>query len=254
MLALPPALDRLIDGERWSEIDIGESGGRVFRIGEHAFLKYGDGRVFADVVAEYARLAWLQGRIASPRVLHFSATADAAWLLTSALPGQMAESLLDDRPRDRARIVDAVAGFLRQLHALPIVDCPFDATHSIRLAHARRNIDAGIVPEDEFDAERAGWTAEQIWEALQAAPPSRFDRVVTHGDYSTGNIFLDADHRVTGMLDVGRLGVADPYQDLAILWNNLEDYGLGARLFAAYGEAEPDETRLRFHLMLDELF
>lgn len=56
------------------------------------------------------------------------------------------------------------------------------------------------------------------------------------------------------MIDVGRLGVADRYQDLAILWNNLEEYGLGAELLRAYGEAEPDETRLRFHLMLDELF
>ena len=254
MLALPPALDRLVSGERWTEIYIGESGGRVFRIGEGAFLKYGAGRAFPDIVAEHARLVWLQGRIPVPRVLHFTATDKAAWLLTTAMPGRMAEELLEDRAAPRAAIVFSVARFLRALHDLAITDCPFDASHPVRLADARRNIDAGLVPEDEFDDTRAGWTAEQVWDALQANMPRRFDRVVTHGDFSTGNIFLDAEGRVTGMIDVGRLGVADRYQDLAILWNNLEEYGLGAALLRAYGEAEPDETRLRFHLMLDELF
>lgn len=254
MLCLPPALDSLIAGERWTEMDIGESGGRVFRIGEGAFLKYGAGRVFSDIVAEHARLAWLQGRISVPRVLHFAATDEAAWLLTTAMPGRMAEELLDEGGAPRAAIVAAIARFLRTLHALPVADCPFDAAHPVRLADARRNIDAGLVAEDDFDDERAGWTAEQVWDALQAGLPRRFDRVVTHGDFSTGNIFLDAEGRVTGMIDVGRLGVADRYQDLAILWNNLEEYGLGAELLRAYGEAEPDETRLRFHLLLDELF
>lgn len=254
MLAMPPALDSLVAGERWTEIDIGESGGRVFRIGDHAFLKYGEGRVFPDIVAEHARLAWLQGRVAVPNVLHFAATDEAAWLLTTAVPGRMVEEAIEDRGAPREAIVEAMALFLRTVHALPVADCPFDASHSVRLADAGRNIAAGLVPEDEFDAERADWTAEQVWNALHAEMPTAFDRVVTHGDFSTGNIFVDADNRVTGIIDVGRLGVADRYQDLAILWNNLEEFGLGAHLLRAYGEAEPDMARLRFHLMLDELF
>jgi aminoglycoside 3'-phosphotransferase I len=251
---MPPSLDSFIAGERWTEIDSGESGGRVFRIGDNAFLKYGEGRVFSDIVAEHCRLVWLQGRIAAPRVLHFAATGEAVWLLTSALPGRMVEEVIEDRGAPRAAIVDAVAEFLRTLHALGVEDCPFDASHPVGLADARRNISAGLVAEDDFDAERAGWTAEQVWDALHAEMPSQFDRVVTHGDFSTGNIFVDADGRVTGMIDVGRLGVADRYQDLAILWNNLEEIGLGAQLLHAYGETEPDMARLRFHLMLDELF
>lgn len=143
---------------------------------------------------------------------------------------------------------------MRRLHALPVADCPFDASHPVRLAQARRNIDAGRVDEADFDDIRAGWTADQVWEALHASMPPAFERIVTHGDFSTGNILIDADGSVTGIVDVGRLGVADPYQDLAVLWNNFEAYGLGARLFEAYGIAEPDEARLHFHLLLDELF
>ena len=90
MIALPPTLDSLIAGAPWTENHIGESGGRVFRIGDRAFLKCGEGRVARDIIDEYARLVWLQGRIAVPRVLHFTAGPDDAWLLTSAMPGRMA--------------------------------------------------------------------------------------------------------------------------------------------------------------------
>lgn len=254
MIPLPPSLESFVVGREWVADTIGESGGQVFRIGADAWLKYGAGRTARDIVDEHARLCWLQGRIAVPRVLHFSATEDAAWLLSSALPGRMAQDWLEESPGDRERIVAAIAAFLRTLHAIPVADCPFDASHPVRLAEARRNIDAGRVQEDEFDDERDGWTAEQVWEAIHRPMPARFERVVTHGDYSTGNIFLDDDLRVTGVIDLGRVGVADPYQDLAILWNNLEEYGLGRRLLESFGIAEPDETRLRFHLMLDELF
>lgn len=60
----------------------------------------------------------------------------------------------------------------------------------------------------------------------------------------------------SGCIDVGRLGVAGRYQDLAILWNGLREFdgALGARLFARYGIGVPDERRLRFHLTLDECF
>jgi aminoglycoside phosphotransferase len=64
------------------------------------------------------------------------------------------------------------------------------------------------------------------------------------------------DGRVTGCIDVGRAGAADRYQDLAMLWNCLADFGgeLQRELFHAYGTGEPDARRLRFHLCLDEFF
>ena len=85
--------------------------------------------------------------------------------------------------------------------------------------------------------------------------PARFGRVVTHGDFSPGNVLV-VDDAVTGCIDVGRVGLADPYQDLAILWANLEELGagLGDRVLHAYGIASPDRDRLAFHLCLDEIF
>jgi len=78
---------------------------------------------------------------------------------------------------------------------------------------------------------------------------------VTHGDFSLDNVIVRGD-AVVGCIDVARAGSADPYQDLAILWNNLDEFdpALRVRLFRQYGIAEPDATRLAFHLLLDELF
>ena len=85
--------------------------------------------------------------------------------------------------------------------------------------------------------------------------PFESQRVVTRGDYSLDNILLD-DGVVTGCIDLGRLGAADPYQDLAIIGKNLEEFGseLQDLLFRAYGIEHPDSRRIQFHLCLDEFF
>lgn len=79
--------------------------------------------------------------------------------------------------------------------------------------------------------------------------PGRPSLYLKHGDFLLGNILLD-EHGVTGCIDVGRAGIADPYQDIAILWDNLAELGgdLQARFRDAYGIAALDERRLRFHL------
>ncbi|USJ01176.1 hypothetical protein MUG10_02760 [Xanthomonas prunicola] len=38
----------------------------------------------------------------------------------------------------------------------------------LRLAHARRRLDAGLIDADDFDDARAGWTPAQVWAAMQA--------------------------------------------------------------------------------------
>jgi len=163
--------------------------------------------------------------------------------------------LLERDPGAGPAVVDALAAFLRRLHAIPVAECPFDDALEPRLAQARARIDAGEVDEADFDEERLGQTAEQVWTDLQAMLPLDFDRVVTHGDFTLDNLLIDGGE-VVGCIDVGRAGIADRYQDLALLWNCLGEFGEAqqARLFAQYGIDQPDPQRLAFHLLLDELF
>lgn len=154
------------------------------------------------------------------------------------------------------RIIAGFAAFLRALHALPVDDCPFDASAAVRLAHARRLVAGAAVDESDFDEDHRGWTAREVLAQVEALAPCATGRVVTHGDFSLGNLMLDADGRPTGCIDVGRLGIADSWQDIAILWNNLRDVdeGAPALFLKAMGIDKPDEPRLLFHRCLDELF
>lgn len=200
-------------------------------------------------------MRWLAGRVAVPELVAFVDEADAAWLLTAALPGRTAWEVLDAGDEDAGTVVVAIAACLREWHALAPQDCPFDASAPQRLAKARARIDAGLVDADDFDPERAGWSAEQVWDALVALPLPSAPPVVTHGDFSLDNILI-ADGVVTGCIDVGRAGLADRYQDIAILWNGLGEFGphLQSRLLAALGQGSGDQALIDFHLLLDELF
>lgn len=258
-LFVPPGLAEAVAGMEWARPAAGEAAAAVHRLYAPGrptlYLKQGSGDAAEDIAAEMVRLRWLGRHTATPEMLGFVATPDEAWLLTSAVPGRTAFEVLETEPDRRAEIVTALAEHLRALHAVPAEECPFNSAHTLRLSEARKRMEAGEVDLGDFDPERAGWTAERVWAQMTAMLPIEPDPVVTHGDCSLDNILLE-DGKVTGLIDLGRVGVADRYQDLAILWNGLGDFGAGlqARLFTAYGIAEPDIRKLRFHLALDEFF
>lgn len=255
----PADLRAALDGYTPARVRSGESGAKVYRftrMGRRSlYLKYAAGRVARHVMEEVVRLRWLNGHLPSPRLRCFGGGRSSAWMLTEALPGLPASECLSAQDGGRLETVRAIAGFMQRLHGLPVDSCPFLSDHTIRMAQARGNIEAGIVDAEDFDEQRRGWTADRVWSELNAIIPARFDRVVTHGDFSLDNIFIDRG-RVTGMIDAGRLGIADRYQDLAILWNNLAEFGAGLQqaFLTEYGVRRLDRRRLEFHLCLDEFF
>ena len=261
---LPSSLAPLVQGYRWSRNIVGESGDSVYRLqppgnGPDLYLKHARGLTVSDVADEMTRLRWLARHVTVPAIRCFLTTADQAWLLMTALPGQTAYQLLEARPDNGFAIVDALARFLRRLHAIPVESCPFNSDHRLRLGEARWRLDHGLVGGKDFDESRQGWTGEQVWNAMTALLPLAPDLVVTHGDLSLDNIILtdrDGDEGGVGCIDTGRAGIADRYQDLAIVWRGLGDFGpaLQERFCATYGIDRPDDRKMRFHLMLDELF
>lgn len=249
-----------LDGYEWHRNTVGESGGAVYRLRSKdgrpdLFLKHGKDAVADDITDEMAKLRWLGRYLPVPACVRFSRTADEAWLLMTAMPGETAYQVMEAHPAQRMAVVSAIARFLRRIHAIPASACPFTSHHDYRLARARERLDVNLVDEDDFDDARAGWTGEQVWEAAQALLPLAPDQVVTHGDYSLDNILI-RDGEVVGCIDVGRVGIADRYQDLAIAWNCLEEFGtsLQEEFFKQYDIAQPDRAKLDFHLMLDEFF
>jgi streptomycin 3"-kinase len=88
------------------------------------------------------------------------------------------------------------------------------------------------------------------------------DLVVCHGDACLPNFLVDPDtDRCTGVVDLGRLGLADRYAELALLvvnaregWANEERARSADReLFTILGIPGHDRDRLAFYLRLDPL-
>ena len=187
-----------------------------------------------DLGREVERLRWVAPYATVPVVLDHGSDADGAWMVTAAVPG---ESAVSERwLADPARAVAAIGEGLRRLHAAAPVDaCPFREPVAPWLRAATRSTEAG----------RAFLAA--------APPPDRL--VVCHGDACSPNTLLDDDGRFAGHVDLGDLGVADRWADLAIATYATEwNYGSGwdEPLLAAYGVA-PDPVRTDYYRRLWDL-
>jgi aminoglycoside phosphotransferase len=235
----------------------GQSGAMVWRV-EMAgiaryYLKTSSSSNDTDLRTEAERLAWIAPRFPAPVVAAFGVEANQNYLLTTAVRGiSLQEQLSHDNV---ITIVKNVGSVLRQLHRLAVTDCPFSMQLSQRLALAEARLKAGEVDLDNFDEERQGQSVDVLWAEVLAKRPVREDVVVTHGDFTPANILINPDTlEVAGVIDWGKLGVADRYQDLALMLRELEPEVHSAFL-AGYGEVPNlDGKRIAYYQLIDEFF
>jgi aminoglycoside phosphotransferase len=263
MAAPPRALLRRFPDHTWSPVTTGLSGALVWRLHgpTELFVKVADASPHHDtgfdLSAEAERTRWLGGRgIPVPEVVGAGTTGAAHWLITTAVPGRPAAHAW---PAEQVpAVVDALADLTRALHAVPAGACPFDRGLAVTVAAARHAVDAGLVDLDDLDDERVGRTADELLAELEATRPDTEDVVVCHGDLTFDNVLLDpGTARVTGLIDLGRLGRADRCADLALLIGELAATtwpGAVERFLRRYGGPVPDPARLAFYRLLDEFF
>jgi len=208
---------------------------------------------------EADRLRWLAEAapdLAVPRVLDRGRDDDGDWLRLTRLPGTAAT--------DRIHLYDvdataaAMARGLRQIHAVSVADCPFDARAETLVVAARRRVEEGAVDATGFDPVHRRYSAAELFDRLLAVPvPEPDDLVLCHGDYCLPNVLL-VDGDVSGIVDWGRAGVGDRYLDLALaarsIIHNTGSPELAVRFFDAYGIAAPDGRKVDFFVLLDEFF
>jgi kanamycin kinase len=233
-----------------------EVGGLTFEVwgrGERRFVKWSPPGAPDDLVAEAERLGWVRRYHPVPEVLDQGRDDEGAWLVTRALDGRSAVDVpWCRRPADA---VTAMGEGLRALHdALPVGACPFSWSAAARVADASAALAAGALdPAGWHDEHRALGVAGAL-EAASAVPPVD-EVVVCHGDACAPNTIVGEDGRWCGHVDLGRLGVADRWADLAVAtWSTAWNYGPGweGRLLAAYG-IDPDPDRIRYYRLLWDL-
>jgi aminoglycoside phosphotransferase len=253
---LPQILSKTLSGYVWKQNLTGFSSSQVFRLtkvgGENLYLKIAL-RVDSELAEEKQRLDWLRGKLSVPEVRLFAQTDERDYLLISEVEGAGAHE--DSWKEDVPRAIELLSKGVRIIHSLPVADCPFDETLEAKIERARRRMELRLVDESDFDDERQGKTAEDLFRELIATKPASEDLVFTHGDYCLPNV-LFKDWQISGFVDLGRAGVADCYQDIALLARSV-CYNFGEKwtpfVFEAL-EIEPDWERIDFYKLLDEFF
>jgi aminoglycoside phosphotransferase len=232
-------------------------GGLTFQIGlgeARQFIKWTPHGSGIDVAAEVVRLGWAARFTVVPRVLDEGADETGSWMVTGGLPGR---SAVDDHcKRDPGTAVRAIGAGLRALHdVLPVADCPFDWSAELRSARVRSRAAAGRVDPAAWRPEiRQVGTVERALDVLADIPPVD-ELVVCHGDACAPNTLVGDDGTCTGHVDLGALGVADRWADLAIAtWSTQWNYGPGWEepLLEAYG-VRADPERIMYYRLLWEL-
>lgn len=230
---VPDLVRSVLPGRRLDPVWRNEAGGLTWRTddpGPARHVKWAPhGAAALDVPAEAGRLRWLAGRVVVPEVVAVEHDDGGTVLVTATLPGR---SAVDPRWLAAPEVaVAAVGRGLRAFHdALPVEGCPFSWTARDRLARLRPDVPA------------------EVRARLRDVPD--VDRlVVAHGDACMPNTLLDDDGRPAAHVDVGALGVADRWADLAVAsWSTAWNVGPGYEdlLLEAYGVGR-DEARVAYY-------
>ena len=147
----------------------------------------------------------------------------------------------------RSALIEALGRGLRRFHdELPVDACPFDARLDVLLASAERRVAAGGVDPATLGPTYRRHTPDELLEhllAMRPAEPTTTSWSPTATRACPTCWSTRAAIEVTGIVDLGRLGVSDRYRDLAIVARSLvQNLGpeVGPVFFDAYGSPHPD--------------
>lgn len=260
-MRIPASILAMVPGGTWKENNTGMSGSKVWMFPD-AVLKAEP--EWEETKTAAAMLRWLQGRLPVPQILAEETCDGINYLLMSRLPGKMACD--EVYMRDPGRLVKLLAKAMKLLWAVDISGCPVDQRLDEKLRHAAYRVEHGLVDVDNVEPETFGEGGfrdpAHLLEWLDENRPEE-ETVLSHGDFCLPNLFFDGD-ALTGFIDLGRCGIADRWQDIALCWRSLchnfdGRYGVAypgfdpMLLFDELG-IQPDWEKIRYYILLDELF
>lgn len=260
---LPDSIRSAVRGKVYEQNQVGMSDSQVF-VFDDMVLKIQKASEETENEARVCR--WLDGRIPVPKILEYVVADDKAYCLMSRIYGKMiCDDVYMTHPE---KLLEMIGEAMKMLWAVDIRDCPCNASLDVKLGMAKYNVENGLVDIENTEPETFGENGFSSPEALldwleNNRPEEEF--VFSHGDFSLPNILADKDC-VTGFIDLGKMGNADRWQDIAICYRSLKHNFAGKyrggkpykgydseMLFEKIGiEVDPD--KLKYYILLDELF
>lgn len=264
MIYIPQAVRKYVTNQEYTQNNIGMSDSTVLMFPEHVLKIQKQG---AETDNEQKIVSWLRGKIPVPEISVYHVENGMAYTLMTKVPGRMlcdAEYL-----KEPEQLLELVAQGIRLLWSVEVQDCPCRVSPlEERLKAARYRVEHGLVDQDNVEPETFGpdgfANPEKLLTWLEQNRPEE-DIVLTHGDFCLPNLFAEG-NQISGYIDLGKMGPADRWQDLAIvlrsLKHNADGYYNGGK---AYFRFEPhmlldrlgvgmDVEKNRYYMLLDELF
>lgn len=241
----------------------GMSPARVYKLigrNENLYLKISDrqyqGTTY-DVEREKDIMLWLTGKLPVPEVLHFEQYENENFLLMREVTGDVGYAYYK-KQRDPQKMIRIYSEGIKLFQSIDVFDCPFVSDIDYRLneldyllRHNLADIDTGNWEEDTPFRD-----PDELYIFLKTHKPSE-ELVFSHGDFGDSNIFI-LNHQISGFIDLGRSGKADKWYDIAFCVRSIQ-HDLGndkeyLNLFFNLLGVEPDWDKIRYYILLDELF
>ncbi|MBE5940615.1 MAG: aminoglycoside 3'-phosphotransferase [Lachnospiraceae bacterium] len=261
-LQVPSKIRAWIDKKSFTVDDIGMSGNEVL-IFDDMVLKITDNSAF--MADEVQLMRWLEGKIPVPQVLEYEEKNGKCYLLMSRIGGEMS---CDDYYLENPNILlKALACGLKMLWEVDVKDCPHVRDLDTVLKEARMQVENNLVDLDNVESDTFGENGfespKHLLEWLENNRPT-FEPVFSHGDYCLPNIFLE-NGKVKGFIDLGRAGIGDKWNDIALCYRSLKhnfDGSYGGKVYEDFNPdmlfemlgIEPEWEKINYYLLLDELF
>ena len=260
---LPEKIASRIAGLTWRCDSVGMSGSTILLFDKMVLKIEKTSRSLGN---EQSVLRWLDGKLPVPKTIETETQDGYHFLLMSKLSGEMACS--DNCLQNMEDTVRALAQGLKMLWQIDIADCPCSNGVLEKLRQAKYRIENNLVDMDDFQPET--FTSDRfadipsLYSYLDQNRPKE-DFVFSHGDFCLPNVFVSGCD-ITGFLDWGAGGIADRWQDIALCVRSLRhnymeyavydetEYQKYKRLLFKELDMEPDEEKIRYYILLDELF
>ncbi|MBQ8625785.1 MAG: aminoglycoside 3'-phosphotransferase [Agathobacter sp.] len=261
-LNLPENIKKYIQDKPFTIDNIGTSGNLVLLF-KDMVLKIENEFVSAEEQVKMMR--WLEGKLPVPKVLAFEETNEKAYLLMTRIGGKMScDTYYLEHPHV---LLEALACGLKMLWKVDVTGCPCIRDLDVILKEARTQVEKGLVDVDNVEPTTFGEggfeSPKHLLEYLENNRPT-FEPVLSHGDYCLPNVFLE-DGQIKGVIDLGRAGIGDKWNDIALCYRSLKhnfDGTYGGKVYEDFNPdmlfeklgIEPDWDKINYYTLLDELF
>ena len=262
LMIIPRKIEQMISGKAFTANEVRMSKAKVM-VFDDCVLKIGPYRKKNEKTVEV--MLWLEHKLPVPKVLCYEQDAENQYLLMSRVQGKMAcDEYYMERPKE---LVEGLAEGIGMLWSIDCSGCPRSRDIDTELEEAGIRIENHMIDMENASPGtfgKGGFKDPEdllIW--LENNKPG-YEPVLSHGDYCLPNVFLD-NGRVSGFIDLEDTGIGDRWRDIALCYRSLKGNSDGTyggkvypdvkpdMLFDALG-IRPDKDKLRYYILLDELY